>query len=104
MDWIALGRISCAGLLLERLFCCKQTRPLEQCVRVRIAAHEATIKFGRVFAIAARENVLAEARANLAAEHAPGLKHREGVGVQYLGPLVGIVAGPVSHRAGRAPA
>ena len=41
-----------------------------------------------------------KSRADLAAEDALVAEAREGVGVQHLGPLVGVVAGAVAHRAG----
>jgi hypothetical protein len=48
-----------------------------------------------------RERIRSRKRpAHFAAEDAAALESREGVGVQHLSPLVGIIAGAVTHRAG----
>ena len=52
-----------------------------------------------ILAVAARQNLVAILAADLAAEHAFLAEARERVGVQHLGPLVGVVAGAVADGA-----
>src|ERR1035437_8711960 len=72
----------------------------QQRIGVWVAAHEAAIEFGGVFAVALRQNLAAEGGADLAAEDAAIAEAGEGVGLQHLGPLIGVIARAVTHRRG----
>src|ERR1017187_6566518 len=76
----------------------RQSRAHQQRPGVGVAAHEAAIEFGRVFAVALRQNFAAERGADLAAEDAAIAEAGEGIGIQHLRPLMGVIAGAVTHR------
>src|SRR5260370_256691 len=78
----------------------RQPRPHQQRVGVRVAAHESTIQFRRVLAIALRQYFAAESGADLAAEDAAIAETRKRVGLQHLRPFIGVIAGAVTHRRG----
>src|ERR1017187_3227436 len=76
----------------------RQPRANQQRPRVGVAAHEAAIEFGRVFAVALRQNCAAEGGADLAAEDAAIAEAREHFCTHPLRPLIGVIAGAITHR------
>src|ERR1700730_8181623 len=65
----------------------RQSGPDQQRVGVGVAAHESTIQFGGVLAVAPRQYFAAEFGADLAAEDTAIAETREGVRLQHLGPF-----------------
>ena len=58
------------GVIVVALLLHQQAGTLQQRVRIRIAAHEAAIQLGGIFAVAARKDSIAETPAHFAAEDA----------------------------------
>src|SRR5271165_3547145 len=78
-----------------------QTATNQQRFRIRIASHKGAVEFCRVFAIATRQNILPEPLAHHPAENSMLAELREGIGIQDLGPLVGVIARAVTNRTGK---
>jgi len=71
----------------------------EERLEFRIAAHEAAVEFVGGGGVALAEDVLAEGAAGLRVEDALALEAGEGVGIEHLGPFVGVIAGGVAGGA-----
>src|SRR5579883_823620 len=78
----------------------RQPRPHQQRIRVRLPPHKLAIQLRRVLAVALRQNILPERRANGPAEDPLIAEPCKCVGVQHLGPLIRVVTRAVSHRTG----
>src|ERR1035441_9785084 len=76
----------------------RQPGTFQQRPGIGLPPHKLAVQLGGVFAVAFGENLAAELAANFAAEDSSVAKTGEGVGIQHLGPLVGIVSGAVAHR------
>ena len=76
----------------------RQAGPHEQGLQIGISAHEAAEKLGRLLGVAAAENVGDKVRPRAGIEDALALETAEGIRIEYLRPLVGIVTRGVADR------
>src|SRR5580704_12347796 len=88
-----------AGFSPANLRQLRQPRSQQQCLRIGLSSHEPAVQLARVLAVSPGEDIGTELLANPPAENSVVAEAGEGIGIQYLRPLVGIIPRAVAYRA-----